>query len=185
MIDARFCKPLDEAMLRRTLRADHPVLTVEDHVTTGGFGAAVTEFAREASSTSRSSDSPTTRKLSETEAKLALAQAKTVTLNAPFRTQPGLSPIISEDKRATMATFGFFVGAGLPIAGFVLLGLLDRKYRYSDETNASSITRGIPLLGILPNLPDRRLRDGQLLMDSEITTGLAKFRTMKLIVLPK
>lgn len=95
------------------------------------------------------------RKLADTEAKLALAQAKTITLNAPFRTQPGLAPIISEDKRATMATFGFFVGAGLPLAGFVLLGLLDRKYRYSDETNASSVTRGIPLLGILPNLPDR------------------------------
>lgn len=48
VIDARFCKPLDEAMLRRTLRDGHPVLTVEDHVVTGGFGAAVTEFARAA-----------------------------------------------------------------------------------------------------------------------------------------
>jgi 1-deoxy-D-xylulose-5-phosphate synthase len=48
IIDARFCKPLDESMLRRTLREGHPVLTLEDHVVTGGFGAAVTEFARDA-----------------------------------------------------------------------------------------------------------------------------------------
>lgn len=95
------------------------------------------------------------RGLADAEGRIALARAKTVTLNAPFRTLPYPAPVISEDKRATMATFGFFVGAGLPIAGFVLLGLLDRKYRYSDETNSSSITRGIPLLGILPNLPDR------------------------------
>jgi 1-deoxy-D-xylulose-5-phosphate synthase len=35
-------------MLHRTLREGHPVLTVEDHIVTGGFGAAVTEFARDA-----------------------------------------------------------------------------------------------------------------------------------------
>jgi 1-deoxy-D-xylulose-5-phosphate synthase len=45
VVDARFCKPLDEAMLRRTLREGHPVLTLEDHVIAGGFGAAVIEFA--------------------------------------------------------------------------------------------------------------------------------------------
>ena len=54
VIDARFCKPLDEAMLRRTLRDGHPVLTVEDHVVVGGFGAAVTEFARDAGLPTRS-----------------------------------------------------------------------------------------------------------------------------------
>ncbi len=46
VIDARFCKPLDEAMLRKTLRESHPVLTLEDHVIAGGFGAAVLEFAQ-------------------------------------------------------------------------------------------------------------------------------------------
>lgn len=46
IIDARFCKPLDEPMLRATLRDGHPVITVEDHITTGGFGAAVLELAQ-------------------------------------------------------------------------------------------------------------------------------------------
>jgi capsular exopolysaccharide synthesis family protein len=40
------------------------------------------------------------------------------------------------------------------VLGLVLLGLMDRKYRYSDEATSGG-TRGVPLLGILPNLPDR------------------------------
>jgi 1-deoxy-D-xylulose-5-phosphate synthase len=48
VIDARFCKPLDEAMLRRELHEGHAVLTVEDHIVTNGFGTAVVEFARDA-----------------------------------------------------------------------------------------------------------------------------------------
>lgn len=45
VIDARFCKPLDGQMLARTLKADHPVLTVEDHALINGFGSAVLEYA--------------------------------------------------------------------------------------------------------------------------------------------
>jgi 1-deoxy-D-xylulose-5-phosphate synthase len=45
IIDARFCKPLDGEMLARVLRADHPVLTVEDHALQNGFGSAVLEYA--------------------------------------------------------------------------------------------------------------------------------------------
>jgi len=45
VIDARFCKPLDGAMLRRVLQAGRPVLTVEDHHHINGFGTAVAEFA--------------------------------------------------------------------------------------------------------------------------------------------
>jgi 1-deoxy-D-xylulose-5-phosphate synthase len=45
VIDARFCKPLDEAMLVRILRSGHPVLTVEDHSLQNGFGTAVLEHA--------------------------------------------------------------------------------------------------------------------------------------------
>jgi 1-deoxy-D-xylulose-5-phosphate synthase len=45
VVDARFCKPLDGAMVRRALEADHPVLTVEDHSLINGFGAAVVEYA--------------------------------------------------------------------------------------------------------------------------------------------
>jgi 1-deoxy-D-xylulose-5-phosphate synthase len=45
VIDARFCKPLDGAMLSRVLRPGHPVLTVEDHALANGFGTAVAEHA--------------------------------------------------------------------------------------------------------------------------------------------
>jgi 1-deoxy-D-xylulose-5-phosphate synthase len=45
VIDARFCKPLDEEMLSRVLRSARPILTVEDHSLQNGFGTAVVEFA--------------------------------------------------------------------------------------------------------------------------------------------
>ena len=45
VIDARFCKPLDGEMLLRVLRPGHPVLTVEDHALSNGFGTAVAEHA--------------------------------------------------------------------------------------------------------------------------------------------
>ena len=45
VVDARFCKPLDGAMLARVLSPGHPVLTVEDHGVTNGFGTAVAEHA--------------------------------------------------------------------------------------------------------------------------------------------
>ncbi len=45
VIDARFCKPLDGAMLARVLRLGHAVLTLEDHSLQNGFGSAVLEHA--------------------------------------------------------------------------------------------------------------------------------------------
>jgi 1-deoxy-D-xylulose-5-phosphate synthase len=45
VIDARFCKPLDAAMLSRVLRPGHAVLTIEDHSLQYGFGSAVAEHA--------------------------------------------------------------------------------------------------------------------------------------------
>lgn len=45
IVDARFCKPLDGAMLERVLRKGHPVLTLEDHSLQNGFGSAVSEYA--------------------------------------------------------------------------------------------------------------------------------------------
>ena len=45
VIDARFCKPLDAAMLSRVLRQGHAVLTLEDHSLQNGFGSAVAEHA--------------------------------------------------------------------------------------------------------------------------------------------
>lgn len=45
VVDARFCKPIDAAMLARVLRPGHAVLTIEDHALQNGFGAAVIEHA--------------------------------------------------------------------------------------------------------------------------------------------
>jgi len=60
------------------------------------------------------------------------------------------------DKRKQTAMVGLVVGGGIPFAVALLLGLLDSRYRYSDEAgeNSTGMTT-LPLLGILPNLPDR------------------------------
>jgi 1-deoxy-D-xylulose-5-phosphate synthase len=46
VINARFAKPLDEAMIAAELARQPVVFTLEDHVLAGGFGSAVLEFAR-------------------------------------------------------------------------------------------------------------------------------------------
>jgi 1-deoxy-D-xylulose-5-phosphate synthase len=46
VIDARFCKPLDTAMLDRVFAAGKPILTVEDHSIVNGFGTSVLEYAQ-------------------------------------------------------------------------------------------------------------------------------------------
>lgn len=98
----------------------------------------------------------TNRKLlDEIESKLALARAREMTVSAPFITRYDPETSVARDKRPTMATFGFVVGAGIPVLALALYGLFDRRFRYSDEATQMGGTRGIPLLGILPHLPDR------------------------------
>jgi 1-deoxy-D-xylulose-5-phosphate synthase len=46
VIDARFCKPVDGAMLNRVLKSDRPIFTIEDHSLQNGFGSAVLEYAQ-------------------------------------------------------------------------------------------------------------------------------------------
>ena len=68
---------------------------------------------------------------------------------------------VALDGRNAQALGGFIMGAGLPLALVVGLGFLDRRFRYSDDAaDLAGDTRGpaggpAPLLGILPNLPDR------------------------------
>ncbi|MCC6677447.1 MAG: 1-deoxy-D-xylulose-5-phosphate synthase [Phycisphaerales bacterium] len=45
--DARFAKPVDQALIRRLLQNQIPIITVEDHSIIGGFGSAVLEAAQE------------------------------------------------------------------------------------------------------------------------------------------
>lgn len=65
----------------------------------------------------------------------------------------GNAPVLYSDHRIKVGLLGVIVGGGLPVALMLLIGLMDRRYRYSDEPGVD--VSGITLLGILPNLPDR------------------------------
>jgi len=67
--------------------------------------------------------------------------------------EDGGNPIPAGDKRKQMAFVGFLGGGAFPICLLLLIGLLDGRYRYSEEPTADM--SGLQLLGILPNLPDR------------------------------
>lgn len=77
-------------------------------------------------------------------------------LNGAHQMQPISEPVLSTDpstdRRRVFGALGFIGGAALPTLAIMLIGLLDNRLRYSDETNSD--LGGIPLLGILPNLPD-------------------------------
>ncbi len=47
VVNARFIKPLDEAMLSELMSSNLPILTIEEAVLQGGFGSAVLEYAEE------------------------------------------------------------------------------------------------------------------------------------------
>ncbi|MCH7321872.1 1-deoxy-D-xylulose-5-phosphate synthase [Solibacillus sp. MA9] len=47
VVNARFIKPMDEAMLHDLMKAQMPILTIEESMLQGGFGSAVLEFAFE------------------------------------------------------------------------------------------------------------------------------------------
>jgi len=47
VVNARFIKPMDEAMLKNILGEEMPILTIEEAVLQGGFGSGVLEFAQE------------------------------------------------------------------------------------------------------------------------------------------
>ncbi|WP_041090624.1 1-deoxy-D-xylulose-5-phosphate synthase [Jeotgalibacillus soli] len=49
VVNARFIKPLDEAMLMDLFTSEIPILTIEEAVLQGGFGSAVLEFAHDQS----------------------------------------------------------------------------------------------------------------------------------------
>lgn len=83
-----------------------------------------------------------------------VGQAKVLSVDDNGRPM-GTMPVPDKDRRPLFAAAGFLGGAGLPIGLLMLIGLLDSRYRYSDETAGGPATSGLNLLGILPNLPDR------------------------------
>ncbi len=83
-------------------------------------------------------------------------RAEQLLLTSPesIETSAAQAAQVAEDKRPTMAMFGAVVGAGLPLLAFFLRGLTDKRVRYSDEAAGRS-GNNVPMLGVLPNLPDR------------------------------
>jgi Mrp family chromosome partitioning ATPase/uncharacterized protein involved in exopolysaccharide biosynthesis len=57
-----------------------------------------------------------------------------------------------KDRRVPVAVAGAMGGMSLPVMFFLMLGAIDKRYRYSDETNDG--VANAPLLGILPRLPE-------------------------------
>ena len=60
-----------------------------------------------------------------------------------------------KDRRKLMGLAGAMGGFGIPVVFLVLIGLLDRRYRFSDEAKVGGGMSNVPLLGILPRLPDK------------------------------
>ena len=55
------------------------------------------------------------------------------------------------DPRKKYAAMGLVLGGGFPFGLFMLIGLIDRRFRYSDQ--AGDRLGGVSMLGILPELP--------------------------------
>lgn len=72
---------------------------------------------------------------------------------------PPASP--AKDRRKQLAALGGMAGAGLPVGILLLIGLLDSRFRYSEEATETQLSNNLTLLGILPNLPDRLSDPGQ------------------------
>jgi capsular exopolysaccharide synthesis family protein len=67
--------------------------------------------------------------------------------------EPGSVPTSpSQDKRKQMAILGFGGGALLPLGLLLLIGLIDFRFRFSDD--AGQHMPHVQLLGILPHLPN-------------------------------
>ena len=63
------------------------------------------------------------------------------------------SAAVAQDRRRAMALVGAVFGFGVPLGAVLLIGLLDRRFRFSED--AAEAGERATLLGILPNLPDR------------------------------
>jgi polysaccharide biosynthesis transport protein len=64
----------------------------------------------------------------------------------------GEEATLYSDTRKKLGALGFLLGGSLPIFGVMLLGAMDRRFRYSEDAQAGAAR--VPLLGILPYLPD-------------------------------
>ena len=68
--------------------------------------------------------------------------------------QDGQFAVPAKNKKIMYGLAGAVLGALVPVGLLMMLGLMDTRFRHSDDATGNSMA-GIPLLGILPNLPDR------------------------------
>lgn len=93
--------------------------------------------------------------LTELSQKIASAQLEGSLSGRMSVVSPAEVPVVPvKNRRPQMMIIGMMMGSGLPVAGFVVVGLLRRRYRYSDDATQDLGGR-VPLLGILPLLPHR------------------------------
>lgn len=82
----------------------------------------------------------------EIEARSRKELAGRIELSEP--TSPPIAPSSDGRRKAAVLFAGF--GGGLPVAIVLVLGLLDRRFRFAEE--AKDTFAGAPLLGVLPDL---------------------------------
>jgi polysaccharide biosynthesis transport protein len=68
--------------------------------------------------------------------------------------EPGADAQPAGNKRPIAAVIGFILGGAIPLGLLMLYGMVDHRFRYSDDATHAELG-GVALLGILPNLPDR------------------------------
>jgi capsular exopolysaccharide synthesis family protein len=94
-----------------------------------------------------------TEKLKQASAELDKLRFQQESVGEVTTISEGNAPVLAVDNRLKFSLLGVILGGGLPVGLLMLFGVLDRRYRYSDEPGGDA--SGITLLGILPNLPDR------------------------------
>ena len=87
--------------------------------------------------------------------KMSAAQLESALSGRMSVVSPAEVPLLPvKDRRMQFTAAGALSGFFLPAAGIVAMGTLRRRYRYSDDA-AGDLASTIPLLGILPLLPNR------------------------------
>jgi succinoglycan biosynthesis transport protein ExoP len=84
----------------------------------------------------------------------ALTEEQALTIPVEVEDHGSEAEITGDAKRKTITAAGFLFGGMMPVGLLMLYGMVDLRFRYSDEANDADLA-GVALLGILPNLPDR------------------------------
>jgi len=92
-------------------------------------------------------------RLSQIELESKVQDLEGVTGRISVVSEGSLSHSPAVDRRIPMAAVGGLGLGALPVGLMMLLGLIDGRFRYSDE--ACDASPAVPMLGVLPRLPNR------------------------------